>query len=194
MQDVRQTLQVRRVEAFAGFSRRVYEYLIAIFILSLGTLPMAVLLLKTRDLGLRDRFDPAVLCDLKCLVCALLLACGASGGCLESREDSCNWLCVPHARLSRSGGFHVARGISRGVSACGHFLGIYRRRAALAPFASRRGSIPGNGIRLPQGPLPAPRVNPNPGRGPDLAIFTGTWTRGRRSRSRTGATGAYRSM
>ena len=52
MQDVRQTLQVRRVEAFAGFSRRVYEYLIAIFILSLGTLPMAVLLLKTRDLGL----------------------------------------------------------------------------------------------------------------------------------------------
>ena len=52
MQDVRQTLQVRRVEAFAGFSRQVYEYLIAIFILSLGTLPMAVLLLKTRDLGL----------------------------------------------------------------------------------------------------------------------------------------------
>ena len=52
VQDIRQTVQVRRVEAFEGFSRRVYGYLIAIFILSIGTLPMAVLLLKTRDLGL----------------------------------------------------------------------------------------------------------------------------------------------
>ena len=52
VQDIRQTVQVQRVEAFAGFSRRVYGYLIAIFILSIGTLPMAVLLLKTRDLGL----------------------------------------------------------------------------------------------------------------------------------------------
>ena len=52
VQDIRQTVQVQRVEAFEGFSRRVYGYLIAIFILSIGTLPMAVLLLKTRDLGL----------------------------------------------------------------------------------------------------------------------------------------------
>jgi len=52
VQDIRQTLQVRRVEAFAGFSRRVYGYLVSIFILSIGTLPMAVLLLKTRDLGI----------------------------------------------------------------------------------------------------------------------------------------------
>jgi len=52
VQDIRQTLQVRRVEAFEGFSRRVYGYLISIFILSTGTLPMAVLLLKTRDLGI----------------------------------------------------------------------------------------------------------------------------------------------
>jgi MFS family permease len=52
VQDIRQTLQVRRVEAFAGFSRRVYGYLVSIFILSIGTLPIAVLLLKTRDLGI----------------------------------------------------------------------------------------------------------------------------------------------
>ena len=52
VQDIRQTVQVQRVEVFEGFSRRVYGYLIAIFILSIGTLPMAVLLLKTRDLGL----------------------------------------------------------------------------------------------------------------------------------------------
>ena len=52
VQDIRQTVQVQRVEAFEGFSRRVYGYLIAIFILSIGTLPMAVLLLKTKDLGL----------------------------------------------------------------------------------------------------------------------------------------------
>ncbi len=52
VQDIRQTVQIRRVEAFAGFSRRVYGYLVSIFILSVGTLPMAVLLLKTRDLGI----------------------------------------------------------------------------------------------------------------------------------------------
>jgi MFS family permease len=43
---------VRRVEAFAGFSRRVYGYLVSVFTLSIGTLPMAVLLLKTRDLSI----------------------------------------------------------------------------------------------------------------------------------------------
>src|SRR5208282_963511 len=48
VQDVRETLQVRQAEAFVGFSRRVYGYLISIFILSIGTLPVAVLLLKTR--------------------------------------------------------------------------------------------------------------------------------------------------
>ena len=52
VQDVRETLQVRHAEAFVGFSRRVYGYLISIFILSIGTLPVAVLLLKTRDLGM----------------------------------------------------------------------------------------------------------------------------------------------
>jgi MFS family permease len=52
VRDIRQTLAVRRVEAPAGFSRRVYGYFVSIFILSVGTLPMAVLLLKTRDLGL----------------------------------------------------------------------------------------------------------------------------------------------
>ena len=52
VQDIRQTLKVRRVEVFEGFSRGVYGYLISIFILSIGTLPMAVLLLKTRDLGI----------------------------------------------------------------------------------------------------------------------------------------------
>ncbi len=52
VQDIRQTLQVRRVEAFGGFSRPVYGYLVSIFILSVGTLPIAVLLLKTRDLGI----------------------------------------------------------------------------------------------------------------------------------------------
>jgi len=52
VQDIRQTLRVRRVEAFAGFSRRVYGYLVSVFTLSIGTLPVAVLLLKTRDLGM----------------------------------------------------------------------------------------------------------------------------------------------
>ena len=52
VQDIRETLQVRHAEAFVGFSRRVYGYLISIFILSIGTLPVAVLLLKTRDLGM----------------------------------------------------------------------------------------------------------------------------------------------
>ena len=52
VRDIRKTLAVRRVEAPAGFSRRVYGYFVSIFILSVGTLPMAVLLLKTRDLGL----------------------------------------------------------------------------------------------------------------------------------------------
>ena len=51
VRDIRQTLQVPHVEAFAGFSRRVYGYFVSIFVLSIGTLPMAVLLLKTRDLG-----------------------------------------------------------------------------------------------------------------------------------------------
>ena len=50
VQDMRQTLKVRQIEAFEGFSWRVYGYLVSIFILSVGTLPMAVLLLKTRDL------------------------------------------------------------------------------------------------------------------------------------------------
>jgi MFS family permease len=52
VRDIRKTLAVRRVEAPAGFSRRVYGYFVSVFILSVGTLPMAVLLLKTRDLGL----------------------------------------------------------------------------------------------------------------------------------------------
>lgn len=52
VQDMRQTLKVRQIEALEGFSRRVYGYLVSIFILSVGTLPMAVLLLKTRDLGI----------------------------------------------------------------------------------------------------------------------------------------------
>jgi MFS family permease len=52
VQEIRQTLKVRRVEVFEGFSRGVYGYLISIFILSIGTLPVAVLLLKTRDLGI----------------------------------------------------------------------------------------------------------------------------------------------
>ena len=52
VQDIRETLQVRHAEAFVGFSRRVYGYLISIFILSIGTLPMAVFFLKTRDLGI----------------------------------------------------------------------------------------------------------------------------------------------
>jgi MFS family permease len=51
VQDIRQTLTIQRDEVFEGFSRRVYRYLISIFTLSIGTLPMAVLLLKTRDLG-----------------------------------------------------------------------------------------------------------------------------------------------
>ena len=52
VQEIRQILKVRRVEVFEGFSRGVYGYFISIFILSIGTLPMAVLLLKTRDLGI----------------------------------------------------------------------------------------------------------------------------------------------
>ena len=52
VRDVRKTLAVRRVESPGGFSRRVYGYFVSIFFLSVGTLPMAVLLLKTRDLGL----------------------------------------------------------------------------------------------------------------------------------------------
>jgi MFS family permease len=52
VRDIRKTLAIRRVEAPAGFSRRVYGYFVSVFILSVGTLPMAVLLLKTRDLGL----------------------------------------------------------------------------------------------------------------------------------------------
>jgi MFS family permease len=52
VQDIRQTLAVRRSEAPYGFSREVYGYLVSVFILSIGTLPVAVLLLKTRDLGI----------------------------------------------------------------------------------------------------------------------------------------------
>ena len=150
VQDIRQTLQVRHVEAFEGFSRRVYGYLISIFILSIGTLPMAVLLLKTRDLGNSDRLDPALLCDLKHLVRALFLARGTGGRYLGNGKDHRHRVRVFDTRVSRSRSFLVARGISRWVSACRHFLGIYRWRAAFAPFGSRRGSIPGNGLRLPE--------------------------------------------
>lgn len=51
VRDIRQTLATKRIEAPEGFPRRVYGYLASMFILSIGTLPMAVLLLKTRDLG-----------------------------------------------------------------------------------------------------------------------------------------------
>jgi MFS family permease len=52
VRDIRKTLAVRRIESPAGFSRRVYGYFVSVFILSVGTLPMAILLLKTGDLGL----------------------------------------------------------------------------------------------------------------------------------------------
>jgi MFS family permease len=52
VRDIRQTLTVRRSEARSGFPRKVSGYLVSIFILSIGTLPLAVLLLKTRDLGI----------------------------------------------------------------------------------------------------------------------------------------------
>jgi MFS family permease len=52
VRDIRQALAARRSEAPVGFPREVYRYVVSIFVLSMGTLPLAVLLLKTRDLGI----------------------------------------------------------------------------------------------------------------------------------------------
>lgn len=52
VRDIRQTLTVRPSETPSGLPRKVSGYLVSIFILSIGTLPLAVLLLKTRDLGI----------------------------------------------------------------------------------------------------------------------------------------------
>jgi MFS family permease len=124
VRDIRQTLAVRRVEAPAGFSRRVYGYFVSIFILSVGTLPMAVLLENQRS-RTHDRLDTAVLCDLKCLVCSFILACGTRVGCLGNGEDNRNRLWFFDARVSRSRSFLGARGFSCWVSACRDFFGIY---------------------------------------------------------------------
>ena len=148
VQDMRQTLKVRQIEAFEGFSRRVYGYLVSIFILSVGTSAMAVLLLSPETSVSSSPRSRSF--RLKYLVCAVLLACGAGGRCLGNEEDYRHRLRVLDTRLSRSRSFLVTGDISRWIFACGHFLGIHRWRAALAPFASCRGSIPGDGIRLPQ--------------------------------------------
>lgn len=52
VRDVRQLIESRRLEAPGRLSSRTRGYLLSVFLLSLGTLPMAILLLKTRDLGI----------------------------------------------------------------------------------------------------------------------------------------------
>ena len=150
VQDMRQTLKVRQIEALEGFSPA------SLWIPGFHFHPFGR---DSADGGVapenqrprnRHRLDPALLCDLKYLVCAVLLACGAGGRCLGNEEDYRHRLWVLDTRLSRSRSFLVTGDISHWIFACGHFLGIHRWRAALAPFASCRGSIPGDGIRLPQ--------------------------------------------
>ena len=150
VQDIRQTLQVGRVEAFEGFSRRVYGYLIAIFVLSIGTLPMAVLLLKTRDLGLAIASIPLFYAISNISYALFSWPAGRAADAWGTGKIiviGYGFLILGYLVLVASSSLVI---LVVGIFACGHFLGIHRRCAAFAPFTSRRGSIPRYGIRLPQ--------------------------------------------
>ena len=133
-----------------GFSRRVYGYLVSIFILSIGTLPMAVLLLKTRDLSIAIASIPLFYAISNISYALFSWPAGRAADSLGNGKDHRHRLWVFDTRVSRSRSFLVVCGISSWVSAYRRVLGIYRWRAAFAPFGSRRGSIPGHGLRLPQ--------------------------------------------